>query len=158
MSEVIEHSVAVEAQPNTVWRALTDPSQMARWMAEPEVQVEIDTTWRVGTPILVRGFHHLPFENRGIVLLFEPHSVLRYSHLSSLSRLPDQPENYSMIEFRLSPTETGSTLLTIRLSDFPNVPIMKHLDFYWRATLHVLKRVIESHNEPLLAGRRATAQ
>jgi uncharacterized protein YndB with AHSA1/START domain len=158
MSEEIEYSVAVEAQPNAIWRALTDPSQMARWMAEPEVQVEIDTTWKVGTPILVRGFHHLPFENRGTVLVFEPDSVLRYSHLSSLSRLPDRSENYSMIEFRLFPTETGSTLLTIRLLDFPNVPIMKHLDFYWRATLHVLKRVIESHKEPLLGDRRPTTQ
>lgn len=143
MSQTIEHSVVVDAPRSEVWRALTDPSLMKRWMAEPDVDLEIDATWKVGAPIKVKGFHHLPFENRGAVLLFEPDSILRYSHLSSLSRLPDQPANYSIIEFRLSSTGKGSTLLIIRLSDFPNVPIMKHLDFYWGTTVHVLRRFIE---------------
>ena len=76
------------------------------------------------------------------VLAFEPPTVLRYSHLSSLSRLPDAPESYSVFEFRLA-QRGGGTSLTVLLSGFPTESIRKHLEFYWRGTLGVLKRFVE---------------
>jgi hypothetical protein len=68
--------------------------------------------------------------------------VLQYSHLSSLSRLPDTPENHSVFEFRLAQA-AGGTALTLAPRDFPTEAIFKHLDFYWRSTLGILKRFIE---------------
>ena len=49
-----------------------------------------------------------------------------------------------MIEFRLARTEENSTLLTVRTSNFPSEPIFKHWEFYWRVTIEVVKRFIES--------------
>ena len=139
----VEHSVAIAATPADVWRALTEPALMRRWMGEPEMQIEIDTDWTVGGPFVVRGFHHVRFEGRGTLRTFEPERALEYTQLSSVSRLPNVPENHSVIGFTLAPQGDG-TSLTLTLRDFPTHTIYKHLDFYWRTTLEILKQFVES--------------
>jgi uncharacterized protein YndB with AHSA1/START domain len=144
MSHIIENSTTINAPPSEVWRALTDPNLMKQWMAEPEMRLQITTNWKVGSPIVVKGHHHVDFENKGTVLHFEPNSILRHSHLSSISRLPDVAESYTIIEFRLTPIRENSTLLNVTTSNFPSEPIFKHWEYYWRITIEVLKRFIES--------------
>jgi uncharacterized protein YndB with AHSA1/START domain len=144
MSHVIENSTTINARPSEVWRALTDPDLLKQWMAEPEMRLEIITDWKVGSSIIVKGHHHVDFENKGTVLDFERNSILRYSHLSSISRLPDKADSYTVIEFRLAPTEENSTSLNITTSNFPSEPIFKPWKYYWRITIEVLKRFIET--------------
>ena len=108
-----------------------------------DTEINIITDWNVGSPILIRGrLHRIKFENKGVVLQFEPEKILQYSHLSSLSRLPDKRENYSVLEFRLAPIN-NQTSLTLTLSNFPTETIYKHLAFYWNVALEVLKKMIE---------------
>jgi uncharacterized protein YndB with AHSA1/START domain len=145
MSHVIEHSITINAPSSEVWRALTDPNLMKHWIAEQEMRVRIITDWKVGSPIMVEGRHNnVNFENKGTVLHFEPNSLLRYSHFSSLSRLPDKAENYTIIEFRLARTEENATSLNVTISNFPSESIFKHFEYYWRITIEVIKRSIES--------------
>jgi uncharacterized protein YndB with AHSA1/START domain len=146
MTRRIERTVTINAPPSVVWRALTCPDLMKQWMGEPEVKIEILTDWKVGEKIIVKGFHHAEFENRGTVLHFEPDSMLRYSHLSSLSKLPDKPENYSVVAFRLEPSE-DRTSLTVVVSNFPTETIFKHLEFYWNVTIGILKKFVEERHE-----------
>jgi hypothetical protein len=114
---------------------------MKKWMSETEI--EILTDWKVGNPFIIRGrLHGIKFENMGKVLQFEPEKILQYSHLSSLSRLPDKLENYSILEFRLTSVDTG-TALTLTASNFATESIYKHMAFYWNVTLEILKRMIE---------------
>ena len=125
-----------------VWHFLTTPELMNQWMM-PDAELNIITEWKVGGPIVIRG--HLngkDFENRGTVLQFEPEKALQYTHLSSISRLPDRPENRSIIDFRLKPVGDQTTL-ELTLSNFPNESILKHLTFYWNVTLEILKRTVE---------------
>ena len=143
VASLFEKSITIDAPPPVVWDALTRLELMKQWMAEPELRLDIITDWTVGGPIVIRGFHHVEFENRGTVLEFDPNRVLRYTHLSSLSRLPDRPEHYSIIDFRLVPVGS-QTSLTLMVSNFPTDTIQKHLNFYWRTTLAILKNVIES--------------
>lgn len=102
MTQRIEKSILIKSSPSAVWEALTNPDVMKQWMSEPEIEMEIFTDWKVGNPIVIKGFHHIRFENKGTVLQFEPGKVIQYNFLSSLSRLPDKPENYTSTEFRLT--------------------------------------------------------
>jgi uncharacterized protein YndB with AHSA1/START domain len=142
MKERFIISIAIEASTEVVWKTLTDPNVMKQWMGESEMQIEIDTTWKVGSPIIIRGFHHVKFENRGVVVEFEKENKLSYTHLSSVSRLPDIEENYSTIRFHLDST-AGGTELDIMLENFPTESIRKHLEFYWRGTVATIKSVAE---------------
>lgn len=107
------------------------------------MELEVTTSWEMGTPLVIRGFHHVRFENKGIVLEFTPERVMSYSFLSSVSRLPDLMENYSVVRFELR-EEGMRTLLTLQLFNFPTETIYHHLNFYWNSTLMILKRMVES--------------
>jgi uncharacterized protein YndB with AHSA1/START domain len=138
----IENTIIIAAAPAIVWRFLTVPELMKQWMGDKEMEIRITTDWKVGNPILISGFHNARFENRGTVLAYEEPITLSYTHLSSLSRLPDLNENYSVIKFVLKKIDLH-TQLTVRLENFPTESIYKHLDFYWKGTLGLLKAFIE---------------
>lgn len=108
-----------------------------------ETDIDVITDWKTGSPVIIRGdLHGIYFENNGTVLAFEQGEKLQYNHLSSLSKLPDELENYSIIEFILSPIE-NQTILTLTVSNFPTEEIYRHLAFYWNVTLEILKKQIE---------------
>lgn len=145
MTKLIEKTVVINALSINVWKALTQPFLMKQWMGEDEMNLHIQTSWTVNTPITISGFHHLPFVNKGTILEFDEEKVLSYSTNSSLSRLPDEPENYSVIKFNLSPAET-QTALTLTISNFPTETIYKHMEFYWQSTIVLLKKFVENTN------------
>lgn len=144
MTNVFSASVTIHATTAVVWDALTIPARMTKWMGEPEMEVRVSTDWQVGSSIVVRGIHHVRFENNGIVLQCEKEQRLRYTHHSSVSRLADAPENYSILTFSLTP-QNGCTLLELEIRNFPTATIQQHLEFYWRTTLTMLQEWIEKH-------------
>ncbi|WP_118974981.1 SRPBCC family protein [Taibaiella koreensis] len=146
---IIEKDILIKATPQQVWTLLTEPVHMLQWMGDPEMALEIDTNWQVGEPFIIRGRHHIRFENKGILLVYEPFRRLQYSQLSSLSRLPDLPGNHTLFDFVLHSQEEG-TLLTLRLSHFPTETIEKHLAFYWHTTLHKIRKAAESLTQALM--------
>jgi uncharacterized protein YndB with AHSA1/START domain len=137
-------AITINASTSQVWHFLTTPELMKKWMISDDIEINISTDWKVGNPMTIRGnMSGKNFENNGTVLQFKPEKTLEYSHLSSTSRLPNQPESYSIIEFRLQPTE-DLTILALTVSNFPTESIYKHLTFYWNVTLEVLKKMIEN--------------
>jgi uncharacterized protein YndB with AHSA1/START domain len=149
----VERSVLINASASKVWTCLTDPNLMKEWKGEPGMHLEIYTNWIVGTPISIKGFHHVHFENKGTVIQFDPQKIIQYSHLSSISHLPETKENYTIITFIVSPDEE-KTLLKIRIENFPSASIYQHLNFYWTGTMKILKDFAEQqevempHNRP----------
>jgi uncharacterized protein YndB with AHSA1/START domain len=142
MADPFSKTVVIRSDAGTVWRMLTVPDRMSSWMGEPEMNVEVFTSWEINSPIIVRGSHHGKFENTGTVLEFDPEKKLRYTHLSSVSRLEDVPENHTFFDLTLTPTKEG-TELKITIENFPTEVIRKHLELYWGATLMVLKNLCE---------------
>jgi len=140
-SNIISKTIHINAPTSVVWDTLTQPELMKKWMSETDI--DILTDWRVGNPFIVRGLlHRVKFENKGTVLQFEPEKILQYSHLSSLSRLPDEPKSYTILEFSLTPIN-DQTALTFTASNFPTETIYKHFRFYWNVTREIIKRMIE---------------
>lgn len=145
MAQGIEKHILIGASPGTVWAYLTKPELMKAWMGDEGMQVDIITDWVVGHPVLIKGMHHGPFENKGVVMQCEPGKLLQYNHLSSVSRLPDSPENYTVMTFHLKQND-NQTRLSVSAENFPTESIYKHLNFYWAGTLFILKKLIEQAN------------
>lgn len=134
--------IEINALPAEVWAALTQPELMQQWMAE--TPVEITTDWVPGSSVVMRGpWYKTGFENRGTVMANEPGELLSYTHLSSLSRLPDAEENYAVLEFRLEQVSERTTKLFFSARRFATSAIYHHLAFYWNVTLHKIKKQVE---------------
>jgi uncharacterized protein YndB with AHSA1/START domain len=140
--KVFHKVVYINAPASRVWQTLTTPESMKKWMM-PDIELHIITDWKVRSPMITRGvMNGKHFENTGTVLQFEREKTLQYSHLSSMSRLPDRPESYSVFAFKLQPIG-DQTMLDLTVSNFPTESIYRHLAFYWNVTLEVLKKLIE---------------
>ncbi len=143
MQTPIKRSILINATPAEVWDYLTIPAFMKTWIGDPEMQIEIISEWKVGSPFAIRGFHHAQFENRGKIIRLEPEAVFQYEYLSSLSNLEDAPGNYTTIAFYLQPKEEQTELI-VEAINFPTIEIYKHVEFYWNGTLGIIKEKIES--------------
>jgi uncharacterized protein YndB with AHSA1/START domain len=143
MDEIINKKVVIAAPVTAVWKSLTDIGSMKRWMGAPEMELEIATSWHIGSPITITGFHHVRFENKGVVLEYLPDRLMSYNFLSSISRLPYEPENHTILRFMLE-AEDDHTSLSLTIRNFPTETIYHHLNFYWNTTLVMLKRHIEN--------------
>lgn len=142
MTTQIKKTILIDAPSSKVWQYLTNQDLMKQWMGDPEMNIEIITDWKVGSPFIIRGFHHLQFENKGTILQYEQEKVFQYEYLSSLSNLNDIPENRTIITFTLVKKDE-QTELTVEASNFPTEEIYKHLEFYWNGTPFILKQEID---------------
>lgn len=141
--ERFTETALIAAPVAAVWGSLTSGECMSEWMGDPSMDIQVIVDWRVGGRFVVRGVHHEPFENVGVLLAFEPMKRLAYSHLSSLSGLPEQPSSYTTLEFVME-TEGDRTLLSLAVAGFPTASIYHHLRFYWAGTIEIFKQYVES--------------
>ncbi len=138
---VFKKSIIIHSHIQAVWDALIVPEAMQQWMSE--FPIEVKTNWEVGQPITITGaLYKKPFQNNGTVLAFDKERKLSYTHLSSISRLPDEATSYSVLEFVLEP-DGDNTKLSLTISNFPDETIYHHLAFYWNVTLEMLKKFVE---------------
>lgn len=141
-NKTVHLEILINTSAQHIWAALTQPELIGKWMLD--TPVEILTEWREGGTLLERGdLHGLAFENRGKIRRFDPPNVLEYTHWSTLSIVPDLPENYTVIHFGLQQT-SNQTLLGLRMENLLTFEILKHMEFYWKTALHLLKEVAES--------------
>lgn len=142
----ISLSVQISNSPEYIWNYLTIPQLMCSWMLEDGMSLNITTDWKEGSPIHMQGVTHgLQFEVYGKVLTYKFPNALSYSHLSSLSQLSDSVENYAILNFNLQ-KKNEVCLLTLQLSNFKTYEIYKHLEFYWKTALQMLKLEVEKQN------------
>src|SRR6266498_57440 len=142
--QAITKTITIYAPAAKVWKTLTNPESIKEWLTENGT-TSILSDWKIGSPILFRGtWHKIKYEDKGIILQFEPETILAYSYWSKFSKLPDRLENYSVIEFRLTPQES-QTILTLTHSNLVAEGMTGHSNFYWTITLHKIKEWIEKH-------------
>lgn len=135
-------SVEIAAPPASVWAALTVPAALRAWMADEGAPLDIELEAVLGGRAVFRSHHAGPIEARGVVTALEPERRLAYTHRADISGLPDRPESYATLDFSLARVP-GGTRLTLQLGGFATESIEKHLVFYWRTTLEVLRRWVE---------------
>ncbi len=132
--------MSVDADPQTVWQALTEPDQISRWMAGTEVSSD----WRVGSPITWRGeMDGRSYEDKGEILAVDEPTRLSMTHYSPLMGQADEPENYHTVTYDLAPEGDGTV---VRLSQDGNESAEQAEQFSanWQSMLDALKGTVEA--------------
>ena len=137
-------SATVNAPPKKVWDALTNKEKLRSFFFGSE----IDSTWKVGSSITFRGeFNGHKYQDKGVIRTAEPGKKLSFTHWSSLSKLPDRPENYHIVTFDLAPAGKGTevTLTQENQNDSePRTPkVTEELKKNWSMLLAGLKKTVE---------------
>lgn len=136
---VAEASVLVRAPPDRVWDSLTNPAMIKEYMFGAIVVSD----WREGGPITWKGeWQGRAYEDRGVILRVEPGRMIRYTHFSPLTGLPDIPENYHAITVRLE-REGPRTRVTLTQDNNDSEESRAHSEGNWKMMLGRLKALIE---------------
>jgi uncharacterized protein YndB with AHSA1/START domain len=137
--QVAHASVSIAAPPAAVWRALTDPAMITKYMFGATVVSD----WRPGSSIVWKGeYQGRSYEDKGKVLRAEPARLLEYTHFSPLAGLPDEPENYHRVTVELA-SEAGGTRVTLAQDRNLSDDERQHSERNWATMLDGLKRVVE---------------
>jgi uncharacterized protein YndB with AHSA1/START domain len=140
-SDLIAHaSVVIKASANEVWRGLTDPEAIKKYMFGATVA----SGWKEGDSILWKGeWKGKSFEDKGRVLRSEPNHLLQYTHYSPLSGADDVPSNYHTVTIALTSEDEG---VWVALTQDKNETdqARQHSEKNWRMMLEGLKKYVEA--------------
>jgi uncharacterized protein YndB with AHSA1/START domain len=139
-NSVATATVTIAASRERVWAALTDPELIAQYMFGSTVTSD----WMPGSTITYAGeYEGKKYEDHGTILEIRQPELLRTTHFSPLSGLPDVPENYHEIEYTLT-AEGTQTRVQLRQDNNASVEEAEHSAENWKQMLLGLKSVVES--------------
>jgi len=129
----------IDAPPEKVWRALTDPQLIKKYMFGSEVR----TDWKPGSPITWQGeFGGRKYMDKGEIITVEPGRRLEITHFSPLTGQEDRPENYHRVSYELQQTD-GGTSLRLTQDNSSSAEEAEHSAATWQMMLDGLKKVAE---------------
>jgi uncharacterized protein YndB with AHSA1/START domain len=136
---VAKATTTIHAPATKVWQAFVNPEIIKQYLFNTEVVSD----WKVGSPITYKGeWQGKPFEDKGRILEIEPGKVLKSTHWSPLSSVPDSPENYHTVTYTLS--EWGeSTEVTITQDNNASEEEQAHSQKNWETVLAGMKNLLE---------------
>lgn len=136
---VAKTSIKIDAPREKIWEALTEPQLIKQYL----FGTEVTTDWQVGSPITYKGtWEGKPYEDKGKILVNESGRLLVSTFWSSLSGVPDLPENYQTVRYELS-SENDKTRLTITQDNNATQEAAKHSEQNWNMVLDGLKKLVE---------------
>src|SRR5258705_4346527 len=132
-------TVTIYAPVVNVWQALTDPAMISLYF----FGAEMNSDWKEGSIIMVKGeWEGKKFKGNGKVLQVETQKLLRYSYWSDMSGLPERPENYHIITYKLAP-KNSSTQLSLTEENLTTEAMKDRSDKLWDMALHTLLNLLE---------------
>jgi uncharacterized protein YndB with AHSA1/START domain len=133
-------TVRIHAPIAKVWEALTTPDVIRQWF----FGTDTITDWKPGSPIVHKGeFNGKAYEDKGVILKYEPPRLLSHTHWSSMSGRPDAPENYERITYTLHEDGEG-TELTVSEENLPGEEAKSTSMKAWQGALAGLKKLLET--------------
>jgi uncharacterized protein YndB with AHSA1/START domain len=129
----------INAPRSEVWRALTDPDQIEKYMFGSRVQ----TDWKPGSPITWTGeYEGRKYEDKGEILEVVQERRLKVTHFSPLSGEEDAPENYHTLVYELT-ENNGTTHVSLSQDNNSSEEAAEHSRENWEKMLAGLKKVVE---------------
>lgn len=133
----------INASPDDVWRALTDPDEIEQYMFGSQVE----SSWEEGGDIVWKGeYDGKQYEDKGKIVEVDPPRRLTLTHFSPTSGKQDHPDNYHTLVYELEEAQDGTR---IRLSQDNNASAeeAESSRANWERMLSGLKKVVE-HRQP----------
>ncbi len=132
-------SVVVAASRQSVWDALTKPELVKQYF----FGTNLVTDWTVGSPLFFRGeYDGKVYEDKGMVLSFEPMNALSFNYWSAFSGLEDTPALRQIIRYVVGETAQG-IVVTIEQSNVDTQERADHSAKNWLSVLEGLKKLVE---------------
>ncbi len=132
-------SIAIKADAEAVWDALTNPRLIKQYLFGTEAASD----WKAGSSITYKGvWEGKPYEDKGRVVEVVPNRLLRTTYWSAASGRADRPENYNNVTYRLSEAD-GQTTVTVEQDNNPTQEAADHATANWATVLQSLKAVLE---------------
>lgn len=138
-SFIAKVSTTINAPISKVWDALTKPELIKQYL----FGTEVITDWKAGSPITYKGvWQGKPYEDKGKVLQIEIEKLLVSTFWSSLSGVPDFPENYQTVSYELSAVG-DLTYLVITQDNNKSQEDTSHSEQNWKMVLDGIKKLLE---------------
>lgn len=132
-------SITVDAPSIKVWDALVNPETIKQYMFGTNVVSD----WKEGSPIVWKGeWQGKSYEDKGVILQFNPGRIIQYSHFSPLSGLPDKPDSYHTVTIELYGKGT-QTRVSLSQDNNPTEQAREHSEKNWGMMLTALKKFLE---------------
>jgi uncharacterized protein YndB with AHSA1/START domain len=140
MNVIAKAEIDVTAPVASVWKALTDPGIIAKYFFGSQVR----TDWQPGSPIVWQGeYEGKQYEDKGEILEVEQNRLLRMTHFSPMTGLPDEPENYHTLTYTLD-ERGGSTHVSLSQDNNGSEADAERATANWATMLEGLKSTVES--------------
>ncbi len=137
---VAKAKTTIHAPVSKVWQALVNPEIIKQYL----FNTEVISDWKAGSPIAYKGeWEGKAFEDKGKILEIEPEKILKSTHWSPLSGVPDTPENYHTVTYTLS-HRGESTEVTITQDNNATEEEKAHSEKNWETVLQGMKNLLES--------------
>ena len=136
---IAKAEIRINATTERVWNALVTPEAIKQYMFGTNVVSE----WEEGSSITWKGeWQGRPYEDKGVILKFQPRRTIQYSHFSPLSGLPDKPENYHTVTIDLS-AEGSQTHVSLTQDNNATEEARGHSEKNWGMMLAAMKKFLE---------------
>jgi uncharacterized protein YndB with AHSA1/START domain len=130
-------SLVISASLTRIWEAMTDPAVIREYLDG----VEVTSDWKIGGAITYHGVRDgATLEGKGVILNMVPHELIETTYWSNLWGLPDEPENYKKVTYRLIPVDWGTVVRVIE-DNIPTEEERRRAEQQWMTTLQNLKRI-----------------
>jgi uncharacterized protein YndB with AHSA1/START domain len=132
-------TTTINAPVSKVWQALVNPELIKQYL----FNTDVISDWKVGSPITYKGeWQGKTFEDKGEILEIEPEKILKSTHWSPLSGVPDGPENYHTVTYTLS-GKGDSTEVMITQDNNATEDEKAHSEKNWQTVLKGMKDLLE---------------
>jgi uncharacterized protein YndB with AHSA1/START domain len=136
-------SITLNAPPEKVWKALTDPALIKQYLFGTDAHSD----FKKGSAITYTGeWEGKKYEDKGEIIEAIPNALLHTTYFSSMSGKEDKPENYSNVYYRIEPTGR-QTILTITQDNNADQKSRDHSQANWNMVLQSFKKVIENNKD-----------
>jgi uncharacterized protein YndB with AHSA1/START domain len=107
-------------------------------------RAQVQTDWQPGSPIVWKGeYQGKKYEDKGEILEVQPNRLLRVTHFSPMTGLPDEPRNYHTVTYDLDDRD-GRTHVCLSQDNNGSEDEAERSTANWETVLKGLRQTVES--------------